>query len=148
MISLRYSLVSREAFEIYAQNHEINALDHILGLDGYSYHMMNILDYLVGNTDRHWGNWGLLVDNQTNRPVRLHDLMDFNRAFSGCDTIEGANCLTTDRSRRMTQYQAALEAVSKVGLNRIAEIRPKWFGGHKEWVEMFWKRLEALENTR
>ena len=25
--------------------------------------MMNILDYLVGNTDRHWENWGLLVDN-------------------------------------------------------------------------------------
>ena len=27
--------------------------------------MMNILDYLVGNTDRHWENWGLLVDNET-----------------------------------------------------------------------------------
>ena len=40
--------------------------------------MMNILDYLVGNTDRHWENWGLLVDNETNRPIRLHDLMDFN----------------------------------------------------------------------
>lgn len=148
MSSLRYSLVSRKAFEIYAQNHEINALDHILELDGYSYHMMNILDYLVGNTDRHWGNWGLLVDNQTNRPVRLHDLMDFNRAFSSYDTIEGANCLTTDRSRCMTQYQAAFEAVSQIGLNSIAEIRPEWFGDHKEWVEMFWKRMEDLENTR
>ena len=38
--------------------------------------MMNIIDYLTGNTDRHWGNWGLLIDNRTNQPVRLHDLID------------------------------------------------------------------------
>ena len=56
----RYSIVSREAFEIYAVNHEMDALEYILDLDCYSYHMMNILDYLVGNTDRHWetGDFG------------------------------------------------------------------------------------------
>ena len=32
-------------------------------------------------TDSHWKNWGLLVDNSTNRPVSLHPLMDFNQAF-------------------------------------------------------------------
>ena len=36
--------------------------DKILELDAHGYYMMNILDYLVGNTDRHWENWGLLVD--------------------------------------------------------------------------------------
>ena len=56
--------------------------EYILKLDGYSYDMMNLLDYLVGNADRHWGNWGFLVDNRTNQPVRLHPLMDFNQ-FSG-----------------------------------------------------------------
>ena len=64
--------------------------------------MMNILDYLVGNTDRHWENWGLLVDNETNQPIRLHDLMDFNRAFQQYDTPEGANCLTVGK-RHLSQ---------------------------------------------
>ena len=50
--------MSREAFEINAVNHEIDAMKYILELDGYSYHMMNILDYLTGNTDRHWGKLG------------------------------------------------------------------------------------------
>ena len=65
LTNLEYSIVSREAFEIYAVNHDVNPMDYILNLDAYSYYMMNILDYLVGNTDRHWGNWGFLVDNRT-----------------------------------------------------------------------------------
>lgn len=50
-----------EYFEIYAANHETGTMDYVLRLDGYGYYMMNIIDYLVGNTDRHWGNWGILV---------------------------------------------------------------------------------------
>ena len=65
--------------------------------DDFDERMMNILDYLVGNTDRHWENWGLLVDNETNQPIRLHDLMDFNRAFQQYDTLDGASCLTVGK---------------------------------------------------
>lgn len=53
--SKRYSIVSKEAFDIYAVNHDIDPIKYILSLDAYSYYMMNILDYLIGNTDRHWG---------------------------------------------------------------------------------------------
>ena len=56
--------------------------------------MMNIIDYLIGNTDRHWGNWSFLVDNRTNKPPRLFPLMDFNKAFQAYDTLEGSRCLT------------------------------------------------------
>ena len=75
------------AYDVYCTNHDWNTLDKILELDAHGYYMMNILDYLVGNTDRHWENWGLLVDNETNQPIRLHDLMDFNRAFQQYDTL-------------------------------------------------------------
>lgn len=54
MTSKAYSIVSREAFEIYAQNQEIDPMEYILKLDSHTYYMMNVLDYLVGNTDRHW----------------------------------------------------------------------------------------------
>ena len=63
MTSQRYSLVTYAAYDVYCTNHDWNTLDKILELDAHGYYMMNILDYLVGNTDRHWENWGLLVDN-------------------------------------------------------------------------------------
>lgn len=141
--SLDRSIVPMEHFEIYAMNHDIARLEYILTLDGYSYYMMNMIDYLTGNTDRHWGNWGLLIDNVTNKPVRLYDLMDFNRAFQAYDTLEGANCLTT--GKKQSQKEAAIEAVRKIGLNQASEISPEWFV-EDSIRTMFFKRLEVLKN--
>lgn len=143
MTSKRYSIVSREMFEVYAVNHDIDPLGFILKLDGYSYYMMNILDYLTGNTDRHWGNWGLFIDNQNHEPVGLHALMDFNQAFRAYDTIEGARCQTV-LPDVMTQREAAVEAVEKIGLNQISEIDAAWFEGREMEYEMLMKRMEVL----
>ena len=48
--------------------------------------------------------------------------MDFSKSFLSYDTIDGARCQTS--SRRLSQREAALEAIRAVGLNRIAEVRP------------------------
>ena len=135
-------IVPMESFEIYATNHEINRMEYILKLDQYSYYMMNILDYLIGNTDRHWGNWGFMVDNQTNMPIRLYDLMDFNKAFQSYETIEGARCLTCDRV--MSQKEAAIEAVKAIGLNQKDEVSVDWFTDDVR-REMFFRRLNLLK---
>lgn len=145
LTSLEYGIVTREAFDIYAANQEIQSLDYILQLDGYGYDMMNVVDYLVGNTDRHWGNWGLLIRNADNRPVRLHDLMDFNRAFSAYDSLEGAGCLTTEKPGQMSQQEAAVLAVKRSGLNQTAEIREEWFVGREKDYEMFRRRYAILK---
>lgn len=107
--------------------------------------MMNILDYLTGNTDRHWGNWGFLIDNQTNIPISLHPLMDFNQSFTAYDSIEGANCLTTPIP--MIQKEAAIEAVKQVGLNQINPINPDWFQHDQQKYEMFLKRLSIMKEV-
>ena len=140
--SLDHSIVPMEYFDVYCRNHEIDRMEYILKLDGYSYHMMNIIDYLVGNTDRHWSNWGLLVDNKTNKPLRLYDLMDFNRSFQSYDTVDGAGCLTT--AGKMSQMQAAQEAVRSIGLPMTAKINTDWFA-EVSIKEMFFKRLEVLQ---
>ena len=142
--SQEVSIISMEAFAIYAQNHEKNIKKYILALDGYNYYMMNIVDYLIGNTDRHWGNWGVLVNNVNNKPISLHPLMDFNQSFQMYDSLDGANCQTCF-GERMNQKQAALQAVERVGLNQICSIEDEWFQYFPEYMEMFKKRLDILK---
>ena len=149
MTSLEKSIVPMEHFVIYLANQEQNLAQTIFDLDAYNYYMMNIVDYLVGNTDRHWGNWGVLVDNSTNQSIRLHDLMDFNRAFENYDSVEGANCLTSYlvENKNQTQKEAAIEAVNKIGLNQIEEVKDEWFED-KRRREMFFERLSLLQGLQ
>lgn len=143
MTSKDRSIIPISAWQIYAMNQDLNWREEILKLDAYHYHMMNILDYLIGNTDRHWGNWGLLNDNMTNKPISLHPLMDFNRAFQAYTDLDGAGCLP-EFPRRVTQREAALEAVKKTGLNQIKEIRKEWFGERQYLFEMLEERRRLL----
>lgn len=145
MTTLDYSIVSMEAFEIYAQNHDIEAEQYILNLDQHNYYMMNIVDYLVGNTDRHWGNWGILVDNANNSPMRLHKLMDFNQTFHAYDQIEGANCQTSF-GKSMTQKEAAMQAVKNIGLNQVRAVDKTIFANLSQYYNMFLQRLELLKS--
>ncbi len=143
--SKEYSIVSMEAFEIYSQNHNRNTQKYIKSLDRHNYYMMNIVDYLVGNTDRHWGNWGVLIHNKNNKPVCIHKLMDFNQAFHAYDTIEGANCQTVF-CKKMTQKEAAVTAVRCIGLNQTGEIKEEDFFRLPQYYDMFLQRLELLKS--
>ena len=144
--SRQYSIVSRMAFEIYAQNHDLDVLEECLRIDKETYYGMNILDYLVGNIDRHPENWGVLVDNQTNEYVSLYPIMDFNQSFGSYDTIDGANCQTVYPEKR-TQRDAAIEAVRKIGLHQMKDIDGDLFEDRIEWKVMFFRRLEELKNA-
>ena len=137
-------IVSMEAVDLYCINHDLDPETFILEKDAYAYHMMNIVDYLVGNTDRHWGNWGFLVSNDTNKLKKLHPLMDFNKAFLAYDTLDGALCQTN--TKRQSQREAALEGVCAVGLNQIAGVQAEWFDDPARW-QMFRSRLEELKRV-
>ena len=139
--SEKQSIVSMEAVDIYCINNDKNRDEFVLEKDVYSYHMMNLMDYLIGNTDRHWGNWGFLVNNRDNKLEKLHPLMDFNKAFSSYDSLEGIVCQTN--SKWQTQKDAAIEAVKCIGLNQIKEIKEEWFLD-LSIKEMFFKRLAIV----
>ena len=121
--------------------------------DACGYHMMNIIDYLIGNTDRNWRNWGFLVDNTTNTPGKLMPLMDFNRSFRSYDIIEGDQCFTAGKN--MTQKEAAIAGVQAVGLNQIRALPDDlsvWFAGMNDLRQtrldrMFEARLEVLREA-
>lgn len=140
-----YSMASKMAFEIYAINHDLDVVETCVELDAVTYYGMNILDYLIGNTDRHPENWGLLVDNCTNQPVSLYPLMDFNQSFLAYDTIDGANCQTV-YPKRQNQREAAVEAVQNIGLRQIRDVDMAWFEGMEKEAEMFQQRLDVLKS--
>lgn len=141
-----YSMVSKMSFDIYAANHDLDTLEVCKQIDAVSYYGMNILDYLTGNTDRHPENWGFYVDNNTNEYISLYPLMDFNQCFGSYDTIDGANCQTV-LLRKMTQKEAAIEAVKAVGLRQIANVDMSCFEEMKHVEEMFMKRLNILREA-
>ena len=142
--SKRYSMVSKMAYDVYAINNDLDTIEECIRLDPIVYYGMNILDYLVGNTDRHPENWGFLIDNETNRPVSLYPLMDFNMSFQTYDTLDGANCQTVG-SRRLTQREAAIEAVQTIGLRQIRDIDMTIFDGMEQERKMFQLRLAELK---
>ena len=86
------------------------------------------------------------MDTKKNKPVRLHDLMDFNQAFHAYDRIDGANCQTV-YPIIMTQREAAEAAVKKAGLNQIKEIQKSWFQNREQDYEMLQSRLEILKEA-
>ena len=71
--------------------------------------------------------------------------MDFNRAFSAYDSLEGAGCLTTEKPGQMSQQEAAVLAVKRSGLNQTAEIREEWFVGREKDYEMVRRRYAILK---
>lgn len=135
------SIVAAEYVDIYAINNDISLMDIVLEKGYKAYYMMNIMDYLIGNNDRHWGNWGFWVDNKTNKIGSLYPLMDFNKAFKAYSNIEGAMCLP--EGARITQKDAAISAVKRIGLNQIKEVEREWFDDIQNW-KMFNQRLELL----
>ena len=142
--SKEYSMVSKMAFDIYACNHDLNTIDVCIELDPINYYGMNILDYLTGNTDRHPENWGFKIDNRTNQYISLYPIMDFNQCYLSYDQLNGANCQTVF-PRKMTQREAAIEAVEKIGLRQIHEMDMSKFGGMEQEAEMFQLRLRELK---
>ena len=70
--------------------------------------------------------------------------MDFNRAFQQYDTLDGANCLTVGK-RHLSQREAAMEAVRKIGLNQFVDVEVDIFPEHENWLIKFQARLHALK---
>ena len=72
--------------------------------------------------------------------------MDFNQCFKAYDTLDGANCQTVF-PRRMTQREAALEAVQAVGLRQTKDIDFSIFEDWKNEAIMFQHRLQELKKA-
>ncbi len=74
------------------------------------YYAMQIADFIISNEDRHIGNWGFFMDNQSGEILSLHPLFDHDHAFSGEKDIP---CQTGFNPE--TLRQSAISALQKTG---------------------------------
>lgn len=70
--------------------------------------------------------------------------MDFNQCFLSYDDLNGANCLTV-LPERLTQREAATEAVRQIGLRQKREMDMNKFGKLEKEAGMFERRLMELK---
>ena len=84
--SMKYSYVHIKDFVHDARIFDVAEFMKTLGMDFYTDFVdMLVFDAIICNEDRHYGNFGLLVDNEMNKPVSLAPIFDnglslFNKA--------------------------------------------------------------------
>ena len=73
------SICDMEYFEGYCNRNNINLRNWLTSQP--LYFQMMIVDYLIFNTDRHSGNWGVYYNPNTGKVIKMHPLYDHNNAF-------------------------------------------------------------------
>ena len=99
--------ISSISAEKYSYNYDLQPLVN------NDFYMMNLCDYLIGNTDRHWGNWLFIYDDAG--ITGYAPLMDFNHAF---EADENTPCLPYGYiyNENISQFEVALTALKKTGI--------------------------------
>lgn len=101
----------------------------------YEYSIMNLCDYLVGNSDRHQDNWGYLF-NDKREIIGFAPIFDFNHAF---EASENSICLPEQLlGRNITMFNIAKEIVNKYN------IKLKTLSETDEYTEFVNRRIKLL----
>lgn len=114
-------------------------------LDPENFYKTIVTDYLISNNDRHTGNWGFYMDNQTGKLTGLHPIFDHNNAFATQDLrrSDGGESLMMEGKKKR---EAAKYAVKHCDYH-IEKIPSSVFI-NKEHEATFKKRAESLKLYR
>ena len=109
---------------------------------------MCVLDALILNVDRHLGNFGVLVDNQTLEIQRMAPVFDHNRSLLfDMDQAQLENlpwCIGTCKPRIGTDFVATARGMLTPEILRdVEELREFSFRQHSE-IRADQARLDAL----
>lgn len=134
------SLLTAYDYAIYCEHNNINFMEGVLSIDADSFYKMCIVDYLIGNNDRHMQNWGFYYNSKSTNIISCHPLFDHNMAFKlyGPATREAPSKVLD-----MSVRDAAKLAVSKVKFEMISEVYEEDFPNAVCYKEFLW-RLKDL----
>lgn len=137
------AIVPWEDFQVYCGRHNKNEYDLVKQIDSANYYKMQVADYILGNEDRHGGNFGFFMDNRNGNISGLYPLMDHDHAFSDEEDIPSQ---TSEEDE--TLRQAAYKAIGHVKLDfdKIMEMERPEDLEEKQW-ETVLKRCRKLKET-
>jgi len=131
------SIVPFRHFKQWCHENNLNPIEEVKKIDAKGYYIMNIMTYLIGDSDKHDGNWGFFRDNDTGKLLGLHPLFDFNNAFDNYNLKDGGICIpeiipNTDSDYppfivTKSQKEAALEGIKHVQLIQKYKIAEEMF---------------------
>ncbi|MCR4714285.1 MAG: hypothetical protein K5751_07890 [Treponemataceae bacterium] len=109
---LNTSIVDSIEYDIWCSRKGLDYFEEAKKIDSEMFYKTIVVDYLIANSDRHGGNWGFYMNNQTGKLVCMHPLFDHNNAFDEAfmKDPEGGICQLIPGK---TQRQAALYAVKQ-----------------------------------
>lgn len=105
------------------------------------YYVMLIVDYLLNNTDRHLGNWGVLFDTNTGEVLGLHPLFDHNLAMylTGSSTSKVIDGMTLQECARMAKNKVFLSVSELESYVRSKQVKFRFehiFGSLREYTAL------------
>jgi hypothetical protein len=106
------------------------------------FHQMNVVDYLLENSDRHGQNWGFYMDNKTGDLIKLHPLYDHNNAFDSewLHTTDGGPSLLYQGKSKL---EVAKNSLRKCNLQLQGKIKRSEFVKN-EHMQVFCDRMSKL----
>lgn len=121
-----------------------------LGQDYYnSFVDMLIFDAIICNTDRHYGNFGFLVDNKTNKPVAFAPIFDNGLSLFNYAMDEDLENIEKYAATRVSSYgipflYVVKEFITDRQRDKLKSIRNFTFEKHKSY-NLSAKRLKNIE---
>lgn len=145
--SEQISLCTWEDFRIFNAYHDI---DEFKALQPFMHdvNQMNVADYIIGNSDRHEGNWGFLIDNATGELLKFLPLMDHDHAFINqdllCQPFDGEKTLKEVAAESV--FDAALDIDAVVQMKKPDEITEEQWQGVLQRCEVLSRSLTQTES--
>lgn len=112
------SIITWEDYQIYCDRNSLNPYSILTAGNRKAYAEMQVSDYLLNNSDRHEGNWGFFVDNNTGEILRLHPLLDHDQAFSDSKVLYSQ---TSEKKKTLLEAAASAMENSELDLQQLSE---------------------------
>lgn len=134
----------------YCTRNSIDLQSYLLSCKDY-YDML-IVDYLINNTDRHSGNWGIYFNANTGEALRLHPLFDHNLSLDLKGSTESKVILgkSLEECAYFAKSRSPLDVTRLQEYAKTVTVRKRFieiFGGEIEYKE-FLRRLRTYSSWR
>lgn len=129
------AFVSFDEFGVFCEHYHLDPIATAMEISPQQYHEMQVIDYILNNSDRHGQNWGFYMDNASGKLAGMALHFDHDKAFNRNREIMSLTSLIP-----VTMKEAALNSLpqSKVHPERLTGMEkpptmtaPQWLGVQK-----------------